>query len=108
IDDDTGAIDLATMAFQRRQVDGSEPYLISDHFGSPVAPLEVLPPDAEVRRAVSTTGAAACYATTPVGSLLVVSQSRFADVWVSAATLDAATTLMEFVRSRVPASTDEH
>lgn len=107
VDDDTGGLDIVTMAFQRRQADGSEPYLISDHFASPIAPLEVLPPEATVQRAVSATRAVACYATAPTGSLLVISHSRFADVWVGAATLEAATTLMEFVRSRVPTNTDE-
>ncbi len=104
---DTSGVDIATLAFHRRQVDGSEPYLISDHFASPIAPLGVLPPEATVQRAVSASTAAVCFATTPTGSLLVVSGSRSADVWVSATTLGAATALMEYVRVRVPPSTDE-
>lgn len=104
---DTSGVDIATLAFQRRQVDGSEPYLISDHFASSVAPLRVLPPEATVQRAVSTTTAAVCFATTPTGSLLIVSTSRAADVWVSARTLADATTLIEHVRGQVPPCTDE-
>lgn len=105
IGDKTTGLDIAALSFQAKQVDGTEPYLISDHFSSPIAPLEVLPPDAVVHRAVSTTTTAMCFATTPIGSLLIGSRSLMADVFVSAATLHDANTLIEFVRSRIP-STD--
>lgn len=102
ISDRTTDLDIAALGFQSRQVDGSEPYLISDHFSVPVAPLELLPPDAIVQRAVSTTHTAMCFATTPIGSLMVGSGSLTSDVWVSAATLQDANTLIEYVRAKVP------
>lgn len=107
INDRTTDLDIAALGFQAKQVDGSEPYLISEHFASPIAPLEVLPHDAVVQRAVSTTHTAMCFATTPIGSLMVGSRSNSSDVWVSAATLHEANTLIEFVRSRVPVAIDE-
>ena len=107
VNDKTTDLDIAALGFQAKQVDGSEPYLISEHFASPIAPLEVLPPDAVVQRAVSTTHTAMCFATTPIGSLMVGSGAHTSDVWASAATLHDANTLIEFVRSRVPVVMDE-
>lgn len=107
VNDRTTDLDIAALGFQAKQVDGSEPYLISEHFASPIAPLEVLPPDAVVQRAVSTTHTAMCFATTPIGSLMVGSGAHTSDVWASAATLHDANTLIEFVRSRVPVVMDE-
>jgi len=107
VNDKTTDLDIAALGFQAKQVDGSEPFLISEHFAVPIAPLEVLPPDAVVQRAVSTTHVAMCFATTPIGSLMVGSRSHTSDVWASAATLHDANTLIEFVRSRVPVVVDE-
>lgn len=107
IGDNTTELDIAALDFQARQVDGSEPYLISDHFKVPIAPLAVLPPDAVVQRAVSTVNTAMCFATTPIGSLMVGSRSLTSDVWVSAASLHDANTLIQFVRSKVPKDGDD-
>lgn len=105
--EDISGVDIATMAFQRTQADGTEPYLISDEVEMAVAPLEVIPPDATVQRAVSTPRMAACYATTPTASMLIISWSQSARYWVSASTLGAATELMKVLRCRMEVAVDE-
>ena len=95
----SSSIDIVTWAFQRSQVEGSQPFAISDHFDTTVVPREVLPADATIRRVASTTFAVAVYATTPLGDVLVHSHADIADVWVSSSSLCAATELLDAIRA---------
>ncbi len=107
LNDGTTGLDIIQMAFQRQQVEGSEPFLIREHFDHPIAPLQLLPPNATVHRAVETAWNAACLAITPIGSIWIRAWSDSGEVWVSAPTYDDAVSLMSEVMARVPERSSE-
>lgn len=104
IDFRTDADDLIRHAFKAAQIEGREPFVRSLSINRAVAPISLLPDDAEIERSVTTDSSVVALARCPRGSLLLSVLARSASVLVSARTDDIAKSIIDCVRHRAPTS----
>ena len=101
---DTGITALTRMAFTSKIIDGSQPFVSVVTVDHPVAALSVLPTGALIERCCTDSiNAETIAAFGDSTTIFVLSQTRFASIWVSSASYARTTQVISEIEAKIPA-----